>query len=73
MDAMKRACAILLGILLCTCQPSRTDDPKKEPERKKTTAEQAFDAGQRARKKAEAIKEEQDKKAKETDDIANEP
>ena len=68
---MKLLIAVAL-LVLSGCDVSTTDrDNPADTTRKKTTAEEAFDAGQKARKKAEAIKEEQDRKARETDDAAN--
>ena len=60
---MKAAYLLLLMLALTGC--ARIDKP---PE--KTTAEKAFDAGQKAKKKAEALKAEQDKKTKEANEVA---
>ena len=66
---MRTALALSLLILFVGCQARDSDKAAKE--RDKTTAEKAFDAGQRAKKKAEAIKAEQEKKNKETNDAGN--
>ena len=60
---MKTALILLAALALNSC--AKTDKP---PE--KTTAEKAFDAGQNAKKKAEALKAEQNKKTKEANDAA---
>ena len=62
--------ALSLLILFVGCQ-AKDSDKAATKERDKTTAEKAFDAGQRAKKKAEAIKAEQEKKNKETNDAGN--
>jgi hypothetical protein len=61
-----RTITILCVLLLVGCQAKDT-----EKARDKTTAEKAFDAADRAKKKAEQIKKEQDKKARETDEAGN--
>ena len=66
---MKSTLAVLLLVLVAGCDVSTTDKPKEEKD--KTTADKAFDAGQKAKKKAESIKEEQEKKAREADESTN--
>ncbi|HEU4521412.1 MAG TPA: hypothetical protein VFT12_05370 [Thermoanaerobaculia bacterium] len=61
---MKAALTVLLLAGLAGCAPNDAKDPASTDTaaRKKTSSEEAFDAGQRARKKAEDIKKEQNKK-----------
>ena len=56
--------ALVLTVAVAGCR-EKADRP-----REKTVAEKAFDAGQNAKKKAEALKAEQDKKTKEANDVA---
>lgn len=63
---MRIPATVVLLITFAGCQVQKTSDVNKDkPNREKTTAEKAYDASDRARKKAEAIKAEQDKKNKE--------
>lgn len=71
---MRTACyAILMAMMLTGCQVSKKTDQTSPAAKKeaKSTAEKAGDAAARARKKAEALKAEQDRKAKETDAAGN--
>jgi hypothetical protein len=73
---MKSICATLMILTLAGCQQTTTDTTTTDTTattttREKTNAEQAFDAGQRAKKKAESIKEEQEKKAQQALDDTN--
>jgi hypothetical protein len=64
---------VALAVVLCACQQKpATGAAKTETAREKNTAEKAFDAGQNARKNAEKIKAEQEKKAKEAIEQTNE-
>ena len=63
---MRTTTILCVLLLLAGCQARDS-----EKAREKTSAEKAFDAGDRAKKKAEQIKKEQDKKARETDDAGN--
>ena len=70
---MTRALLLALAILLAACQ-QKTESAKSttvSDVREKNTAEKAFDAGQNAKKNAEKIKAEQEKKAKEAIDDTN--
>ena len=70
---MTRALLLALAILLAACQ-QKTEPAKTTTApavREKNTAEKAFDAGQNAKKNAEKIKAEQEKKAKEAIDDTN--
>lgn len=74
MKNMKTALIALTMLLTAACtkapeaeQTTTTRTTTTETSANKTTAEKAFDAGLRAKQKAEAIKAEQDKKAQETD------
>lgn len=62
---MKAAWCILLVMLAITGCSKSSEKP-----REKTVVEKAFDAGQDARKKAEALKAEQNKKTKEANEAA---
>lgn len=73
---MRIVTVLLLTLLSSACRQATTTDTSTATTTttttaEKSTAEKAFDAGERARKKAESIKAEQDKKAKETDDTSN--
>ena len=65
---MKRALAVAAALALSLACQEKT---APEPPRQKTTAEKAFDAGQNAKKNAEKIKAEQEKKAKEAIEETN--
>lgn len=77
---MKRAAAILLTVFLfVACHKgdgnatsTSTTATSTTDTRDKTVAEKAFDAGMRARKKAEQIKADEDKKVQETNTAGNE-
>lgn len=66
---MRTALALSLLILFVGCQAR--DSNNSAAKKEKSTAEKAYDAGDRARKKAEAIKAEEEKKAKEANDAGN--
>lgn len=68
---MKRWIVALAVLAACQQKPA-TETTKTETVREKNTAEKAFDAGQNARKNAEKIKAEQEKKAKEAIEQTNE-
>lgn len=76
------AAPVVLAILLlggCSKAPdaeqkttTTTTTTESSTTRDKTTVEKAFDAGMRARQKAEVIKAEEDRKVKETNTAGNE-
>ena len=59
--------AMVILIAGCELKTQKTTTPEKD----KTSAEKAYDAGDRARKKAEQIKKEQEKKLQEANDSGN--
>ena len=70
---MKRVLILIVAVLISACQ-QKTEPAKTATApavREKNTAEKAFDAGQNAKKNAEKIKAEQEKKAKEAIDDTN--
>lgn len=56
---------ILVGFSGCAREAGVNEPSTDTAKRKKTVSEEAFDAGQNARRKAEQIKAEQEKKAQE--------
>ena len=66
---MKVSVAVVALIVIAGCAPS--EEPATKTEREMTAPEAAYDAGARAKKKAEDIKKEQEKKAQEALDATD--